>query len=43
MDWKRGCYQSGRESFYEENQHYRILKRVLFGTGESLASYWEGH
>jgi hypothetical protein len=24
----------GRESFYEENPQYRILKRVLFGTGD---------
>ncbi len=26
----------GRESFYEENQHYRVLKRVLFGTGDVI-------
>jgi Histidine kinase-, DNA gyrase B-, and HSP90-like ATPase len=26
----------GRESFYEENPHYRILKRELFGTGEAV-------
>src|SRR5207302_10940869 len=25
----------GRESFYEENAHYRILKRVLFGSEET--------
>ena len=27
----------GRESFYEENAHYRILKRVLFGSDESIS------
>jgi hypothetical protein len=27
----------GRESFYEENAHYRILRRTLFGSGESIA------
>jgi hypothetical protein len=26
----------GRESFYEESTHYRILKRVLFGSEESV-------
>jgi hypothetical protein len=26
----------GRESFYEENAHYRILRRVLFGSEESI-------
>jgi len=26
----------GRESFYEENAHYRILRRVLFGSDESI-------
>ncbi len=26
----------GRESFYEENAHYRILKRELFGSEESI-------
>ena len=28
----------GRESFYEENAHYRILRRALFGSEESLAA-----
>jgi len=26
----------GRESFYEENPHYRILKRILIGSEEAL-------
>lgn len=26
----------GRESFYEENAHYRILRRALFGSEESI-------
>jgi len=26
----------GRESFYEENAHYRILKRFLFGSEEAI-------
>ena len=26
----------GRESFYEESPHYRILRRVLFGSEESI-------
>lgn len=26
----------GRESFYEENSHYRILRRALFGSEESI-------
>ncbi len=26
----------GRESFYEENPHYRILKHVLTGSGETI-------
>jgi len=26
----------GRESFYEENHHYRVLKRALFGSEESI-------
>jgi len=26
----------GRESFYEENVHYRILRRVLFGSEETI-------
>jgi hypothetical protein len=26
----------GRESFYEENVHYRTLKRHLFGSGETI-------
>jgi hypothetical protein len=27
----------GRESFYEENIHYRTLKRHLFGSGETIS------
>ena len=29
----------GRESFYEESEHYRILQRHLIGEGETVAGY----
>jgi len=38
-----GCLSIPAERVLRENQHYRILKRVLFGTGDSLAELWEGH
>ena len=37
-----GTLNPGRESFYEESEHFKILKRALVGEGERVGGYLGG-